>query len=65
MKLTEWEKRLVPSDMIALSDYGHTRQEEELTADEVLDIIVDWNGGVRSGYALRALVARVYGKELG
>ena len=65
MKLAEWKKRLLPMDMEALRDYGHAGQEEELAADEVLDIILDWNGGIRTGYALRALVARVYGKELG
>lgn len=64
MKLAEWEKRLLSMDMEALRDYGHAGPEEDLTAEEVMDIIVDWNGGIASGYAIRALVARVYGKEL-
>ncbi len=64
MKVSEWEERLLPIDMEALRDYGHAGPEEDLTAKEVMDIIVDWNGGIVSGYAIRALVARVYGKEL-
>lgn len=62
--LARWEEILVPLEIEALHDTYHTNPEEALTPDEVLDIIVEWNGGIASGYHVRSIISRVYGVEL-
>ena len=59
-----WEEILTPLEIEALHDTYHTNPEEALTPDEVLDIIVEWNGGIASGYHVRSIISRVYGVEL-
>ena len=59
-----WEEILVPIEVEALHDTYHTNPEEVLTPNEVLDIIVEWNGGIASGYHIRSIISRVYGVEL-
>lgn len=59
-----WEEILMPDEVEALHDTYHTNPEEALTPDEVLDIIVEWNGGIASGYHVRSIISRVYGVEL-
>jgi hypothetical protein len=62
--LKQWEEILMPAEVQALHDTYHTNPEEALTANEVLDIIVEWNGGIATGYHIRRIISRVYGKEL-
>ena len=62
--LKQWEEELHPAEIEALHDMCHTDPEERLTANEVLDAIVEWNGGLASGYHVRSVISRVYGKEL-
>lgn len=62
--LARWEELLVPLEIEALHDNYHTNPEETLTPDEVLDIIVEWEGGIASGYHVRSVISRVYGVEL-
>lgn len=62
--LGEWKEWLFPREIMALEDYGHINPEEELSANEVIDTIVEWEGGITSGYHLRSIVSRVYGIEL-
>ena len=62
--LRRWEEALMPSEVQALNDLCHTNPDELLTANEVLDCIVDWEGGIASGYHIRSIISRVYGKEL-
>ena len=62
--LARWEEILVPLEIEALHDNYHTNPEEALTPNEVLDIIVEWNGGIASGYHVRSIISRVYGVEL-
>ena len=59
-----WEEILMPNEVEALHDTYHINPEEALTPDEVLDIIVEWNGGIASGYHVRSIISRVYGVEL-
>lgn len=59
-----WEEILMPTEVEALHDTRHTNPEEALTPDEVLDIIIEWNGGIASGYHVRSIISRVYGVEL-
>lgn len=59
-----WEEILMPIEVEALNDTYHTNPEEALTPDEVLDIIVEWNGEIASGYHVRSIISRVYGVEL-
>lgn len=59
-----WEEILMPAEVEALHDTYHTNPEEALTPQEVLDIIVEWNGGISTGYHIRRIISRVYGVEL-
>ena len=54
----------MPIEVEALHDTYHTNPEKALTPNEVLDIIVKWNGGIASGYHVRNIISRVYGVEL-
>ena len=63
--LSQWEEILMPSEIEALHDNHITAPGEKLTANEVLDIIIEWEGGIATGYQLRSIVSRVYGIELG
>ncbi len=63
--LRQWEEVLMPIEVQALHDTCHTDPEEPLTSNEVLDIIVEWHGGIATGYHVRSIISRVYGKELG
>lgn len=62
--LARWEEILMPIEVEALHDTYHTNPEETLTPNEVLDIIIEWNGGIASGYHVRSVISRVYGVEL-
>lgn len=62
--LERWEEILVPSEIEALRDHYYTEPEQVLTPNEVLDIIVEWNGGIATGYHIRSIISRVYGVEL-
>ena len=55
---------LLPIEMQALQDTYHIRPTEVLTPNEVLDIVVEYKGGLGSGYEVRSLISRVYGVEL-
>ena len=59
-----WEEILMPIEVEALHHTYHTNPEEVLTPNEVLDIIVEWNGGIASGYHVRSIISRVYGVKL-
>ena len=59
-----WEELLMPLEIEALHDTYHTNPEEALTPNEVLDIIVEWNSGIASGYHVLSIISRVYGVEL-
>ncbi len=45
--LERWEEILLPNEVEALYGLHHTDPMEVLTPNEVLDIIVEWTGGVR------------------
>lgn len=62
--LAHWEEILMPLEIEALHDTCHTNPEEVLTPNEVLDIIVEWEGGIASGYHVRSIISRVYDVEL-
>ena len=62
--LREWSERLNLRERLILQACKHENPEEELSANEVVDMIVEWGGGIFSGYRLRSIVRRVYGIEL-
>ena len=62
--MARWEEILLPIEIVALHDTYHNDPWETLTPNEVLDIIVEWKGGLGSGYEVRSLIGRVYGVEL-
>ena len=63
--LKEWEQDLLGSEVEALEEYGYLVSSAPISANEVLDCILDYRGGISSGWELRSLVSRVYGVELG
>lgn len=62
--LERWEEILLPNEFQGLLDSGHVEPWEVLSPGEVLDIIVDWDGGFTTGHQVRSLISRVYGVEL-
>lgn len=64
-KKKEWEEILLPSEYEALNGVIYIPPESEMTSDEVFDAIVDYKGGLASGYEIRSIISRVYGVELG
>lgn len=62
--LETWEALLMPSEMEALHDNYHTNPLESLTPGEVLEAIVNWEGGIASAYHIKSIISRVYGVEL-
>jgi len=59
--LKHWEEILLPTEIEALHDFKHMDPIEVLTPNEVLDIIIQWNGGIASGYHVLNIISRVYG----
>ena len=51
--LREWSERLNLRERLILQACKHENPEEELSANEVVDMIVEWGGGIFSGYRLR------------
>lgn len=64
-KKKEWEEILLPSEYETLNGVIYISPESEMTSNEVLDTIVDYKGGLASGYEIRSIISRVYGVELG
>lgn len=62
--LRQWEEALLPDEVQALHDRYYTNPDEVLSPEVVLDAIVEWNGGIATGYHIRRIISRVYGVEL-
>lgn len=62
--LGEWREWLTFREMEAITDYDYLDPEEELSANEVVDMIVERGGGIKNGDILRSLILRVYGIKL-
>lgn len=63
--MQRWEELLLPGEYEALKDRMYDPEPEEpFTPDEVLDAIVEYNGGIATGYHIRSLIGRIYGVEL-
>ena len=61
----EWMARLRNRYAVALAELTPSYElDDQLSAGEVLDAIVDYEGGIASGYQIRSLVEEVYGIEL-
>lgn len=61
----DWEEYLNPSEYQALRDSTiYIPEELQLSANEVLDVIIDFYGGIASGHEIRSMISRVYGVEL-
>lgn len=59
----EWLDTLSPRNVEALEDTAMDL-EAPYTANEILDQIVRYRGGISSGYELRCLVAEIYGCDV-
>lgn len=64
-KKKEWEEILLPREYEALNGVVYIPLEDKMTSNEVFDAIVDYEGGLSSGYEIRSIISRVYGVELG
>lgn len=62
----EWEEILLPSEYKALEEHIiYIPDNCHLTSSEVFDMIVDYQGGIASGFQIRGIINRVYGVDLG
>lgn len=59
-----WEEDLLPGESEALRENGYDPLCGPITANDVFDCIVEYKGGLSSGYEIRSLLSRVYGMEL-
>lgn len=60
-----WLKHLDPNHKEALEDMTPSYDYSDLmSASEVMDAIINWEGGIASGYGVRSLVEEVYGINL-
>lgn len=59
----EWKARLRPRYVEALEENGF-EDAERLSPREVLDAIVNYEGGVASGYSIVCLINEVWGGQL-
>lgn len=59
----EWKARLRPRYVEALEENGF-EDAERLSPREVLDAIVNYEGGVASGYEIVCLINEVWGGQL-
>ena len=65
MTMHEWEEELSPSEFEALQEKMTSINDGlPITPNEVLDAIVEYEGGIASGYQIRSIISRVYGVEL-
>lgn len=64
-KKKEWEEILLPNEYEALNGGIYIAPEWVMTSEEVFDAIIDYKGGMASGYEIRSIISRVYGVELG
>ena len=65
MSRVEWSEELLGTVYTACVEMGVFPTSDTVAfADEVFDSIVQWFGGMGSGYSIRSLVSRVYGVEL-
>lgn len=63
--MQHWEELLMPNEYAAIQDMFHDPEPEAVyTPNEVLDAIVEWEGGIATGYHIRSIISRVYGVEL-
>lgn len=60
-----WEENLLPDEIEALHDYKHTSPWEPISANEVFETIVNWEGGLASAYQIKSIISRIYDVELG
>lgn len=58
----EWQETLPKSYCEALADLYH--ESDVLSANEALDALVEYLGGVTTGYGIRKMVADIYGINL-
>ena len=62
--LYDWKQDLTEDEMLILFEEHDYDLDDELTPGEVLEILVDYNGGVATAYEIKSLIARIYGVEL-
>ena len=60
----EWIDDLLPEEVNALDDAGYGYSDANISAGEVLDVIVMYYGGLSSAYRIKSIISRVYGVEL-
>lgn len=60
----QWKEDLLPREIEALED-NYVQPGDKLSANDVFEYIVSWEGGLASAYHIKSLISRVYGVELG
>lgn len=60
--LDAWGNQLTETEMSILLEFGEL--DDELTPGEVLEILVEWFGGLATAYQVKSLISRIYGIEL-
>lgn len=63
MTRDEWEEFLLPLEVEALKDY-YFQAKERISPNEILEAVIQWNGGIATGYQVRSMISRIYGIEL-
>ena len=64
-RLDSWAERLTETEMEAIKEIGDLWEpEDELNPDEVLELLINWYGGLATAYQVRSLISRIYGVEL-
>lgn len=59
-----WKKVLLPKEAEAVEERRNATDSDILYAKEVFDDIVEYEGGIATGYDIRGIVRRVYGVDL-
>ena len=50
--------------LIDTREFGSAGMEERFSPNEILDLIVEYEGGIASGYEIRSLIEDIYGVQL-
>ena len=62
--LEQWGTSLTTSEIEILMEAGDYDLDDELTPGEVLEILIDWYGGLANALQVKTIIRRVYGIEL-
>ena len=55
---------LTEAEMTVLQEYGDYELDDEVDPGEVLETLIEWNGGLATEFQVKQLIGRIYGVEL-